>query len=73
MVLFEDFSLLPILFGKKEIEAIMKKKNGQKLKQHEKNYLSRSSAIIILRRALEQGSAETDKGLSMKQEALTST
>jgi len=32
-----------------------------------------NSAIIILRRALEQGSAEIDKCLSMKQEALTST
>lgn len=32
-----------------------------------------NSAIIILRRALEQGSAETDKCLPMKQEALTST
>jgi len=32
-----------------------------------------NSAIIILKRALEYGSAEIDKGLSMKQEALTST
>ena len=32
-----------------------------------------NSAIIILRRAMEYGSAEKDKCLSMKQEALTST
>ena len=32
-----------------------------------------NSAIIILKRALEYGSAEMDKGLSVKQEALTST
>ncbi len=36
------YSILRTLFGKKEIEAMMKKQQGQKLKQIEKNYLSRS-------------------------------
>ncbi len=37
-----DYSILLRIFGKREIEAIEKKRTGQKLKQTEKNYLSRS-------------------------------
>lgn len=42
MVMVIPYSLLRTLFGKKEIEAMVKKRQGQKLKQTEKNYLSRS-------------------------------